>query len=444
MACVWFSTAFIALSFSVMLDQKSLRNNLEDVVAVLKRRGVEFDREAYCDAEDRRKALQTRVEALRGESKLSAKAVGKAKAGGTDASKLLRAGEAVKQQLAALEGELSKAQAALDAVLSGVPNLPDAAAPDGKEESDNLELRSWGEKPTFGFDVKDHLAIAERLGLMSSGAAANLAGSRFMVLFGEVAELHRALARFMLELQTEQHGYREVCVPYIVNAGCLYGTGQLPKFEEDLFALAGGSGYYLIPTAEVPLTNLYRDTIIDDGDLPIKLVAQTPCFRSEAGSYGKDTRGLIRQHQFEKIEMVHIVRSEDSAAALEELTGHAEAVLQALELPYRVVELCTGDLGFAASRTYDLEVWLPAQQRYREVSSCSNMTDFQARRMKARVRKGKRKPELVHTLNGSGLAVGRTLAAVLENCQTDEGEVRVPGKLVPYMGGREIIERAGV
>ena len=423
-----------------MIDPKLLRTDLERVVAALKRRGFIFDRRAYQVAEDRRKALQVEVEALHKQGRLNARAVGEAKAGGDEADELLRSGEDIKRRLEVREAELLKVQAALDELLSGVPNLPDAAVPEGRDENGNVEIRREGEPPAFSFDAKDHVAIGEGLGLMDGEAAAKLAGSRFAVLFGDLAELQRALTRFMLDLQVRQHGYREVYVPYVANVPSLRGTGQLPKFEADLFALAGDGGYYLIPTAEVPLTNLCRDVILKADELPVKLVAHTPCFRSEAGSYGKDTRGLIRQHQFEKVEMVQIVRGEESPSALEELTSHAEAALKKLELPYRVVELCTGDLGFCAARTYDLEVWLPGQQRYREISSCSNMTDFQARRMKARVIKGKGKPELVHTLNGSGLAVGRTLVAVMENFQDQKGRVRIPDALVPYMDGREIIK----
>ena len=425
-----------------MLDPKSLRNDLEAVAAALGRRGFEFDREAYRDAEGRRRALQVEVEELRGKSRINARAVGKAREEGADAGELLKAGEGIKHRLEALGKELIEARSALEAMLSGMPNLPDAAVPDGRDESDNVERRCWGKKPGFSFDPKDHVAIAEGLGLMDNEAAVKIAGSRFTVLFGELAEMQRALTRFMLDLQVDRHGYREVYAPYIANADALHGTGQLPKFGEDLFELAGNGGHYLIPTGEVPLTNLYRDAILEADNLPVRLVAHTPCFRAEAGSYGRDVRGLIRQHQFEKVEIVQIVRGEDSATALEELTGHAEAALQALELPYRVVELCAGDLGFAAARTYDLEVWLPAQRRYREISSCSNMTDFQARRIKARVRKEKGGTELAHTLNGSALAVGRALVAVLENRQDGKGRVHVPEALVPYMNGREIIGRA--
>ena len=422
-----------------MLDSKLLRGDFERVAAALKRRGVEFDRRTYLQAEERRKTLQVEVEALHNESRLNAKAVGAAKSAGEDVRELLQSGADLKRRLEVLESELTRAQEALEATLSNLPNLPDAAVPDGKDESDNVEKLRWGEPPEFPFDAKDHVAVAEGLGLMDAGVAVKLAGSRFTVLFGELAKLQRALIRFMLDLHVGRHGYREVYVPYIANADCLHGTGQLPKFEEDLFALDAGDSY-LIPTAEVPLTNLCRDSILEEADLPMKFVAHTPCFRSEAGSYGKDARGLIRQHQFEKVELVQIVRRAGSPAALDELTGHAEAVLQALELPYRVVELCAGDLGFASAKTYDLEVWLPGQRCYREISSCSNMTDFQARRIKARVRTSKGKTELVHTLNGSGLAVGRTLVALLENFQDEQGRVHLPAALAPYMDGRDVLE----
>ena len=422
-----------------MLDSKLLRGDFERVAAALKRRGVEFDRRTYLQAEEQRKALQVEVEALHNESRLNAKAVGAAKSAGEDVCELLQSGADLKRRLETLESELTKAQEALEATLLNLPNLPDAAVPDGKDESDNVEKLRWGEPPEFPFDAKDHVAIAEGLGLMDAEVAVKLAGSRFTVLFGELAKLQRALIRFMLDLHVGRHGYREVYVPYIANADCLHGTGQLPKFEEDLFALGAGN-FYLIPTAEVPLTNLCRDSILEEADLPMKFVTHTPCFRSEAGSYGKDVRGLIRQHQFEKVELVQIVRREDSPAALDELTGHAEAVLQALELPYRVVELCAGDLGFASAKTYDLEVWLPGQRCYREISSCSNMTDFQARRIKARMRTGKGKIDLVHTLNGSGLAVGRTLIALLENFQDEQGCVHLPAALAPYMDGRDVFE----
>ena len=424
-----------------MLDPKLLRTDLDHVIAALGRRRFAFSRDAYEVAEERRKDLQVQVEELQGMGRRNARAVGEAKGRGDDTKEkeLLRLGEDLKRRLESLETELGEARAILETLLSGVPNLPADEAPDGKDENDNPELRRWGQTPDFSFEAKDHVAIAEGMGLMDNAAAAKVAGSRFTVLFGDLAKLQRALIRFMLDVQINEYGYREVYAPYIVKAHCLHGTGQLPKFGEDLFALSGDADRYLVPTAEVPLTNLYRDTIIEEEALPIKLVAHTPCFRSEAGSYGKDTRGMIRQHQFEKVELVQIVAGDASPAALEALTGHAEAVLQKLELPYRVVELCTGDLGFSAARTYDLEVWFPAQGRYREISSCSNMTDFQARRVKVRVRGRNGKLELAHTLNGSGLAAGRTLAAVLENCQDEQGSVRVPRALVPYMDGTSVI-----
>ena len=420
-----------------MLDSKLLRTDFERVVAALKRKGFEFDLEMYRTTEKRRKTLQVEVEELRSKSKFSAKAIGEAKAKGNDVQGLLHEADKIKKQVASLEDELTKVKAALDETLWGVPNMPDDDVPDGQDENDNIERRRWGEQPNFSFEVKDHVAIAEGLQLMDNEMATKIVGSRFTVLFGDLAKLQRALLHFMLDLHINQHGYREVYVPYIVNADSMRGTGQLPKFKEELFVISDDR--YLIPTAEVPLTNLCRNKILEEKELPLKFVSHTPCFRSEAGSYGKDTHGLIRQHQFEKVEMVQVVRAQDSSNALEELTGHAEAVLQALELPYRMVELCTGDLGFSSAKTYDLEVWLPGQQRYREISSCSNMTDFQARRIKARVRTGKGKPELIHTLNGSGLAVGRTLVAILENFQNEQGGVRIPATLVPYMDGQEMI-----
>ena len=421
-----------------MLDPALLRNDFPRVAAQLRRRGFDLDRSLYRQAEERRKTLQVQVEELRSRRKLNAKEIGEARSKGGDAEALLREGNEIKRRLDALEGDLAAAKNRLNEILPGIPNCPAEDVPDGDDESGNVEIRRWGEPPSFAFEARDHMAIAEGLGLVDSAAAAALSGSRFVVMFGSLAKLQRALIRFMLDLHIRQHGYREVYVPYLVHAAPLFGTGQLPKFADELFALT--SGHYLIPTAEVPMTNLCRDRILEERALPLKWVSHTPCFRSEAGSYGKDTRGLIRQHQFEKVEMVQIVRAEDSPGALNELVGHAEAVLQALELPYRVVELCTGDLGFSAAKTLDLEIWLAGQGCYREVSSCSNMSDFQARRMKARVRVGKGKTAPVHTLNGSGLAAGRTLAAVLENCQDREGRVRVPAALVPYMDGQEIIE----
>ena len=421
-----------------MLDPALLRNDFPRIAAQLRRRGFDLDRSLYRQAEERRKTLQVQVEELRSRRKLNAKAIGEARGKSGDAEALLREGNEIKRRLDALESDLAAAQNRLNEILPGIPNCPAEDVPDGDDESGNVEIRRWGEPPSFAFEARDHMAIAEGLGLVDSAAAAALSGSRFVVMFGSLAKLQRALIRFMLDLHIRQHGYREVYVPYLVHAAPLFGTGQLPKFADELFALT--SGHYLIPTAEVPMTNLCRDRILEERALPLKWVSHTPCFRSEAGSYGKDTRGLIRQHQFEKVEMVQIVRAEDSPGALNELVGHAEAVLQALELPYRVVELCTGDLGFSAAKTLDLEIRLAGQGCYREVSSCSNMSDFQARRMKARVRVGKGKTALVHTLNGSGLAVGRTLAAVLENCQDREGRVRVPAALVPYMDGQEIIK----
>jgi seryl-tRNA synthetase len=322
----------------------------------------------------------------------------------------------------------------------GIPNIPHADVPDGKDENDNREERRWGEPPAFDFEVKDHVDLGDALGQLQFETAAKIAGSRFNVMTGAIAKLHRALSQFMLDTHSRDHGYSEVYVPYLVNADSLQGTGQLPKFEEDLFKIETDPPYYLIPTAEVPVTNIMRDTIQNSEDLPLRFVCHTPCFRSEAGSYGKDTRGMIRQHQFDKVELVQIVKPDDSYKALEELTGHAERILQLLELPYRVVTLCTGDIGFSAAKTYDLEVWLPGQQKYREISSCSNFEDFQARRMKARWREDQGKPQLVHTLNGSGLAVGRALVAVMENYQQADGAIAIPKVLQPYMGGMDIIQ----
>ena len=420
-----------------MLDPGQLRNDFPRVAAQLKRRGFDLERSLYRQAEEHRKTLQVQVEELRNRRKRNAKEIGEARSKGDDAAGLLRAADEIKQQIGTLEQDLAEAQRRLNEVLLGIPNCLEEGVPDGDDESGNVEIRQWGKPPRFAFEARDHMQIVEGLGLVDSEAAAALSGSRFVVMYGSLAKLQRALIRFMLDLHTRQHGYREVYVPYLVHAAPLLGTGQLPRFASDLFETT--SGHYLIPTAEVPMTNLCQDRILEEHALPLKWVSHTPCFRSEAGSYGKDTRGLIRQHQFEKVEMVQIVRAEDSPAALNELVGHAEAVLQALELPYRLVELCAGDLGFSAARTYDLEVWLPGQERYREISSCSNTRDFQARRMKARMRDSQGKTALVHTLNGSGLAAGRALVAVLENNQDAQGHVRVPAALVPYMDGQEII-----
>ncbi len=416
-----------------MLDPRLFRGELENTAAQLARRGFALDVAAIERLESERKSLQVDTENLQAERNRSSKAIGQAKAKGEDIQPLLDAVADLGDKLKAAEARLGELQEELNAILMGVPNIPDESVPDGRDEEDNVEVRKWGEPRAFDFEPKDHVDVGEGLGL-DFETASKLTGSRFTVMTGPMARLHRALIQFMLDLHTGEHGYTETYVPYLVNADSLRGTGQLPKFEEDLFKLSGEQEYYLIPTAEVPVTNMVRDTIVDR--LPMKFAAHTPCFRSEAGSYGRDTRGMIRQHQFEKVEMVQIVEPEQSMAALEELTGHAEAVLQRLGLPYRVVNLCTGDIGFSACKTYDLEVWLPGQGKYREISSCSNFRDFQARRMQARYRpEGAKKPELVHTINGSGLAVGRTLVAILENYQNADGSVTVPDALQPYMGG---------
>ena len=423
-----------------MLDPKLLRGDLDGVAAKLARRGYTLDTAALESLEQQRKAIQVDTQTLQAERNTRSKSIGKAKAAGEDIAPLLQEVEGLGDQLKAKEAELAKLQDELNGLLMGIPNIPQDDVPDGKGEEDNPEIRAWGERPVFDFEPKDHVDLGEGLGQLDFETAAKLTGSRFSVIQGPLARLHRALIQFMLDTHTQQHGYREVYVPYLVNADSLRGTGQLPKFEEDLFRMTDEAGYYLIPTAEVPVTNLVRDTIIEADDLPLRYTAHTPCFRSEAGSYGKDTRGMIRQHQFEKVEMVQLVRPEDSNAALEALTGHAEAILQQLELPYRVVTLCTGDIGFSAARTYDLEVWLPGQQKYREISSCSNFEAFQARRMQARWRTPDTgKPELLHTINGSGLAVGRTLVAIMENCQQADGSIRVPTALQRYMGDTTII-----
>ncbi len=424
-----------------MLDPKLLRNELEEVAVQLRRRGFELDVERLRRLEHERKQLQVETQRLQSERNRSAKAIGRAKAQGEEIEPLVQAMADLKSRLEAAETRLSHIQRELEAMALEIPNLPHPSVPDGAGEEDNLEIRRWGEPPQFSFVPRDHVDLGAALGQMDFETAAKIAGSRFSLLTGPLARLHRALIQFMLDLHTREHGYMESYVPYLVNAESLRGTGQLPKFEEDLFKLEGEHEYYLIPTAEVPVTNMVRDCIIEAERLPLRYVAHTPCFRSEAGSYGKDTRGMIRQHQFEKVEMVQIVHPEESWEVLEQLTGHAERVLQLLELPYRVVVLCAGDLGFSAAKTYDLEVWLPGQQKYREISSCSNFTDFQARRLKARWRNPESgKPELVHTLNGSGLAVGRTLVAIMENGQQEDGSIRIPEVLRPYMGGMERIE----
>ncbi len=424
-----------------MLDPRLLRSALEETAAQLKRRGYELDVERFQELESRRKEIQVRTQALQNERNIRSKSIGKAKAQGEDIAPLLAEVGKLGDELKAAEVELAELQGEIEAIMLGIPNIPHPSTPDGASEEENVEIRRWGEPRSFDFEIKDHVDVGEGIGGLDFETASKITGSRFAVMSGQIARMHRALIQFMLDTHINEHGYRETYVPYMVNADSLRGTGQLPKFEEDLFKLCGEQEYYLIPTAEVPVTNIVRDTILDEAELPRKLVCHTPCFRSEAGSYGRDTRGMIRQHQFEKVEMVQVVRPEESYEALEALTGHAETILQKLGLPYRVVALCTGDIGFSSAKTYDLEVWLPAQNTYREISSCSNFEDFQARRLQARWRNpASGKPELVHTLNGSGLAVGRTLVAILENYQEADGSVTVPEVLRPYMGG---VERIG-
>jgi seryl-tRNA synthetase len=418
-----------------MLDPKALRQDLGAVVANLARRRFSFDRERYLALEAERKELQTRVESLRQRRNERSKAIGKAKAAGGDVEVLKREVGELGDELARGEARLTALAAELDEFLAGIPNLLHASVPDGTDANDNVEVRRVGDPPQFGFEPLDHVALGERLRLLDFDAAAKLSGARFVVLKGSVARLHRALAQFMLDVHTREHGYSEAYVPYLVNDQTLFGTGQLPKFAADLFALEGDNKLRLIPTAEVSLTNLVRDSILDARELPLRLTAHTPCFRSEAGSYGQDTRGMIRQHQFDKVELVHVAPPEQSYAELETLVQNAESILQRLGLAYRVMALCGGDIGFGSAKTYDLEVWLPGQGKYREISSCSNCEAFQARRMQARWRNPETgKPELVHTLNGSGLAVGRTLVAVLENYQQADGSIAIPEALRPYMG----------
>lgn len=422
-----------------MLDPRLLRNETAAVAAQLARRGFELDVAAIEALESKRKELSIHTQNLQNERNTKSKSIGKAKASGADIQPLLDEVAHLGDALKAAETELEQIQSSLEQIALGIPNLPHDSVPTGRSEEDNRVERLWGEIPEFEFAPKDHVDLGAALG-MDFEAAAKITGSRFVVLAGPLARLQRALTQFMLDTHTAEHGYSETYVPFMVNAASLRGTGQLPKFEEDLFKLCVEPGYYLIPTAEVPVTNLLRDEILKAEELPVRLCAHTPCFRSEAGAYGKDTRGMIRQHQFDKVELVQAVRPDDSFAALEALTGHAEAILQRLELPYRVVSLCTGDLGFSSTKTYDLEVWLPGQGKYREISSCSNFGDFQARRLQARWRNPETgKPELLHTLNGSGLAVGRTLVAVIENYQQADGSVRVPDALLPYMGGIQVI-----
>ncbi|EOW9325248.1 TPA: serine--tRNA ligase [Vibrio cholerae] len=429
-----------------MLDSKLLRTELDETAAKLARRGFKLDVETIRTLEEQRKSIQVEVENLQSTRNSISKQIGQLMASGDKAG-----AEAVKQQIGTLgddldakKVELDAVMAQLDAITQTVPNIPDDAVPNGRDDSENVEVSRWGTPKTYDFEVKDHVDLGEMGDGLDFASATKITGARFVVMKGQFARLHRAIAQFMLDLHTDQHGYTELYVPYLVNAETLFGTGQLPKFGQDLFhtePLTEKASdeeprrLSLIPTAEVPVTNLVRDTILDEAELPLKMTAHTPCFRSEAGSYGRDTRGLIRMHQFDKVELVQITRPEDSMAALEELTGHAEKVLQLLELPYRKVILCTGDMGFGSCKTYDLEVWVPAQKTYREISSCSNMWDFQARRMQARFRrKGEKKPELVHTLNGSGLAVGRTMVAILENYQEADGRIAIPAVLQKYMG----------
>ena len=419
-----------------MLDQKLLRNTPQEVADKLVKKGFELDLAKLNDLEESRKQLQVDTENLQSERNSKSKEIGKLKAQGQDTTAIMAAVSSFGVKLDDKKGQLKLVQDDLNAMLMAIPNIPHDSVPLGADEDDNQEVLVWGEKPTFDFAVKDHVDLGEALGGLDFGAAIKITGARFMVLKGPLARLHRALIQFMLNSHIQDHGYEEVYVPYLVNAESLRGTGQLPKFEEDLFKVPGERDLYLIPTAEVPVTNLVRDEIIDASQLPLRFTCHTPCFRSEAGSHGRDTRGLVRQHQFEKVEMVQMVKPADSTAALEELTGHAEAILKTLGLAYRKVILCGGDLGFSAVKTYDLEVWLPGQDKYREISSCSNMGDFQARRMQARWRNPETgKPELLHTLNGSGLAVGRTLLAILENYQQEDGSILVPEALAPYMGG---------
>lgn len=430
-----------------MLDAKLFRNELTETAArLLETRGYQLDVAKLESLEQRRKELQVRTESLQAERNSSSKAIGKAKAQGEDIQPLLAAVDSLGAELDKAKHELHDIQTELQDIIAGVPNLPADEVPLGADEDDNQEISRWGEPHSFDFEAKDHVDVAAQLAQgMDFEKGAKLAGARFVVLQGAIAQLHRALAQFMLNLHVNEHGYTEAYVPYLVNHDTLFGTGQLPKFGEDLFHVQGATEKQvplsLIPTAEVPLTNLWRDEIADEEQLPLQYAAHTPCFRSEAGSHGRDTRGLIRQHQFDKVELVWLVKPEESMATLERLTEHAERVLQLLELPYRKVLLCTGDMGFGACKTYDLEVWLPTQDTYREISSCSNMGDFQARRMQARFRrKGAKKPELMHTLNGSGLAVGRALVAILENYQQADGSVKIPTVLQPYMGGKTVIQ----
>lgn len=424
-----------------MLDPKELRNNCEALAGQLRRRGFELDTARYGELEARRRQLQMDTQALQNERNRQSKMIGQAKARGEDIAPLLAGVAQLGERLGAANEALQAIHAELQRLQLEIPNLPHSSVPDGADETDNVELRCWGDQPTFDYAPRDHVELGALSREMDFEAGAKLATARFVVLRGRFAQLHRALTQLMLDLHTQEHGYEEVYVPYLVNPQTMQGTGQLPKFEEDLFRVAAENPLFLISTAEVPVTNLVRECIVEADVLPLRFVCHTPCFRSEAGSYGKDTRGMIRLHQFDKVELVQVVRPEMSYSVLEELTAHAEKVLQLLELPYRVVVLCAGDVGFAATKTYDLEVWLPGQQRYREIASCSNYEAFQARRMQARWRNPETgRPELVHTLNGSGLAVGRCMVAVLENYQEADGRVRIPAALQPYLGGRVYLD----
>ena len=425
-----------------MLDIKVLRADPQQVASRLKVKGFELDVALFERLENDRRRLQGETEQLQNERNVKSKGIGQAKAKGDDIESLLAEVSGLGERLEAAKDAFAVVQAELQVFLQAIPNLPDTVVPEGKDEADNQQLHAWGEPRQFTFSPQDHVDLTSQGGL-DFETAAKISGSRYVVMHGDIARLHRALTQFMLDTHTQQHGYQEVYVPYIVNADSLFGTGQLPKFAEDQFRIDQEQETYLIPTAEVPVTNIYRGEILDEAALPIRHVCHTPCFRSEAGSYGRDTRGMIRQHQFEKVEMVQLVHPSESLQALEELTGHAEAILRALNLPYRAMLLCGGDLGFSAARTIDLEVWLPSQQQYREISSCSNFLDFQARRMQARFRTSEGKIELLHTLNGSGLAVGRTLVAILENYQNEDGSVAVPGVLQSYMGGKDSLAPAG-
>ena len=423
-----------------MLDPHLFRSDLNFVTEQLKKRNFAFNPENYSELEARRKSVQTKTQELQNARNSSSKAIGQAKAKGEDVQPLLDQVANLGDELKAAETELSEIQTELDTLMSGIPNLLDLSVPEGKSEDDNVEISRWGDLPKFDFEVKDHVDLGTARNLLDFELGAKITGSRFVVLNGQLARLQRALIQFMLDTHSGENGYQETYVPYLVNAESLRGTGQLPKFEADLFKASENPALYLIPTAEVPVTNIVRDTIIDANLLPLKFVCHSPCFRSEAGAYGRDVRGMIRQHQFEKVEIVQIVKPEDSAQAHEDLTSHAEMILQKLKLPYRKMLLCAGDTGFSSSKTYDLEVWLPGQNAYREISSCSNFRDFQARRLQARWRNPETgKPELVHTLNGSGLAAGRTLIAVMENYQDADGQIHIPEVLLPYMGGLRVI-----